>query len=133
LKTFNLFRDVTLQFIYSRSADNRDIGKCNIDDIKSRWGEMIDIAEGCDLDQTVLRDGHCHEAVMWFTHHLTKENRELLKSTGTAIPLLSTVEHTADTADMSLCQQQVYEDYHQKRSCSSCHIIKPEQCPMDRA
>lgn len=57
-------RDVNFEFIYSKTDDNRQMGICNTDDFKDTWTKTNELARRCNLE-AVLRDGHCHEAVMW--------------------------------------------------------------------
>ena len=50
-----------------------------------------------------------------FTHHLTKEKRDLLRDRGTIIPLLSTVEHIFPNEEsLSDCQEEI-QKIHQKK------------------
>jgi len=122
-------RETTMQFIYSESSDSRKISHCKINDIKESWNKSIQAATSCNLEN-VLRDGHCHEAVMWFTHHLTKENRDLMRNKGTVIPLLSTIKHTFPESPTE-CQQQIQKTVNEKIKCTECHITKVGgQCPV---
>merc|ERR1711924_183492 len=39
----------------------------------------------------IQRDGHCHEAVMWYVHHMTADLKEIISMNGFTLPLLSTL------------------------------------------
>jgi hypothetical protein len=78
----------------------------------------------------VHRDGHCHEAVMWFVHHLREDVQHLMANSGVEIPLLSPKRHGAcqqeDTSattapKKSAAQKMACKAYEEQVSCASCH------------
>jgi hypothetical protein len=54
--------------VYSATSDAREID-ATIDDMQKTWAQLNAAASDHGL-HAMHRDGHCHEAVMWFTHHL---------------------------------------------------------------
>ena len=70
-----LVRDVRFDDIYQDVSDNRRM-KTSMEDLERTWGELNEIAEGHEPEHPMhqmRRDGHCHEAVMWYVHHLTQD------------------------------------------------------------
>ena len=55
------------------------------------WKDLNAIASNHENPwmKRMRRDGHCHEAVMWFVHHLTEDIKLLLFQSKVSIPLLS--------------------------------------------
>merc|ERR1719195_2605322 len=66
----------------------------------------------------IHRDGHCHEAVMWYVHHLSQEARDALKGK-IALPLLSYHRHEKPTSEGR--HADVHQVYEEKVTCFSCH------------
>merc|ERR1711966_586811 len=64
------------------------------------------------------RDGHCHEAVMWYVHHLPETVKAAIKDKA-ALPLLSAMRHEVTTA--SPHTEKLQKAYEEKVSCASCH------------
>jgi len=61
------------------------------------------------------RDAHCHEAVMWFIHHLT-EPAQALFAEQHELPLLPAREHSTKGEDA------VTKLYASKVTCQKCHV-----------
>ena len=65
---FYLARDVRLDGIYQANSDNRRI-RHSMEQLESDWAELDSAIEGHDKAHPIHamhRDGHCHEAVMWY-------------------------------------------------------------------
>ena len=78
----------------------------------------------------IQRDGHCHEAVMWFVHHITEDMKQILKeTTDITIPLLSPNWHGKTCTDVMKSTdnnndetyKQVCNRYREQVTCASCH------------
>ena len=70
------------------------------------------------------RDGHCHQAVMWYVHHLSEDVKRLLGDSGVEIPLLSYNNHLpgcAKDSSADAVRKQVCEHYQETVTCFSCH------------
>lgn len=65
------------------------------------------------------RDGHCHEAVMWFTHHVSEPLRQKV-ALATPVPTLPRSVHACPTA-ASQEQRSVCDEYLRQVSCQQCH------------
>ena len=127
-----LARDTSFDDIYQSAQDNRRLVRPDLEAIQQSWeGLKKTVAaagEHADKAHDVLRDGHCHEAVMWFTHHLTEDVKKALTDgevgIGLTIPLLSLARHNCrkdPTVPEAVCK--AYED---RVTCASCHSDSPK-------
>ena len=72
--------------------------------------------------KNVRRDGHCHEAVMWYVHHLSQDMKELFKTAKIPIPLLSPARHGVCYGDeLDHEGHKICGAYREQVTCSSCH------------
>ena len=69
----------------------------------------------------IRRDGHCHEAVMWFVHHLTEDMKQLLVDAEIKLPLLSHHRHDCDDTEPDSAKDKVCSAYKQQVTCADCH------------
>jgi len=83
------------------------------------YSEINELAGKFDLEH-IVRDGHCHEAVMWFVHHLTDEVKQTLIEHGVIIPLLSYARHAVPDG-ISDHEAKIYDVYEKQVSCLDCH------------
>jgi hypothetical protein len=71
-----LARNEKLDQIYQAAVDNRRL-RASLEDLVTSWDGMNRLVH--ERNETELRaaqrDGHCHEAVMWYVHHLTQARR----------------------------------------------------------
>jgi len=122
---FYVARDTTFDEIYLASEDNRRIRQEVLQDLTRNWVGLNAVAsEHPDPRmKAIRRDGHCHEAVMWYVHHLTEDMKELFRSAKIPLPLLSPVRH-------ELCELREHLDeegervcgaYREQVTCASCH------------
>jgi len=80
-----------------------------------RWERLTELAARLGGSHpTMHRDGHCHEAVMWFTHHLSEPMRQKLAAM-LAVPLLPYSKHSCEAGE-ELCNE-----YLAQVSCQDCH------------
>lgn len=129
-----LARDKSLNDIYEKNDDNRKLA-APMEDLLESWKELNNLVES-HADTTKLseiqRDGHCHEAVMWFVHHITEDMKQILReTTDITIPLLSPNWHGKTCVDMmkkesnadssSKAYQRVCNGYKEQVTCASCH------------
>lgn len=155
-----LARDGSLDDIYEAAQDNRRM-RSKIDDLQHTWADLNafvhDAGPGNGTDpeslstragpivsevgratmHDVLRDGHCHEAVMWYVHHLTEDVKALLAKMNVEVPLLSYAEHKTCPPKHLVATQDdrtaaavsgdadkyaaVCAAYQEKVTCASCH------------
>jgi len=119
-----------LKEVYSQ-ADGRRSVYANLMDMKQHWTEV-------PKDDVRVRDGHCHEAVMWFVHHLTKDAQHAAKH-HVIIPKLPLADHIVPARDEHDAAGKFYDS---KVTCQNCHkgglgnpfpedLGKPEPGSMD--
>merc|ERR1712195_466575 len=80
--------------------DNRRI-QSDVAAMSKQWEELnAEAAKDPELAR-MHRDGHCHEAVMWYVHHLPESVRAELKDKA-ELPLLSNFRHNVLESKLSL-------------------------------
>merc|ERR1712086_1206912 len=119
-----LARDAQLDKVYTGVQDNRRL-RATLDDLQKTWAALNDEVQGHhqkDALHAIQRDGHCHEAVMWYVHHLSSDVKMVLAQTGVEIPLLSYDEHnTACETTKDDTHAKVCSHYQETVTCASCH------------
>merc|ERR1719471_398836 len=98
-------------------TDNRRLRR-SVKELQSQWKEINAVASKDPELKRIHRDGHCHEAVMWYVHHLSQEARDGLKGKIT-LPLLSYHRHEKPTSEGT--HADVHRVYEEKVTCFSCH------------
>jgi len=112
-----MLRDADLNELYHETDDNRKINK-DIQQLVQEWDELNRLA-ATDPDLVrARRDGHCHEAVMWYVHHLPEGTKDLLKD-DISLPLLTMMRH--DLKEKAVHGERVHRAYQEQVSCQSCH------------
>jgi len=112
-----IMRDPALDDIYHNTTDNRRIRR-QVSVLQKEWKAINELSSKDPALARIHRDGHCHEAVMWYVHHLSQETRDVLKDRVT-IPLLSYRRHAAPASEGS--HADVHRLYEEKVTCFSCH------------
>mmetsp|Transcript_58533 Transcript_58533/g.152154 ORF Transcript_58533/g.152154 Transcript_58533/m.152154 type:complete len:425 (-) Transcript_58533:85-1359(-) len=80
-------------------------------------------------DDLRVRDAHCHEAVMWFVHHLTSENQRRVQ-TDLVLPMLPINDHAIDS-QLRGSQDKAGAFYTAKTTCQKCHVVGPPGSSVD--
>jgi hypothetical protein len=112
-----MLRDPQLNDVYHDMQDNRKMEK----DVQKLVGEWNVLNQKASTDPDLARahrDGHCHEAVMWYVHHLPQGMKDLLKDK-ISLPLLSAMRHELKTETEH--GPAVLKAYEEKVTCASCH------------
>jgi len=120
-------RDQQLDHVYQGSKDNRRM-PAELAEATKEWEELNSLASQSPELARMHRDGHCHEAVMWYVHHLPEVIRSELKDK-IALPLLSLTQHDLSSSPESAVQpvalaaakQRVHKAYTYQVSCAACH------------
>jgi hypothetical protein len=122
-------REPQLQKIYMKTNDNRRLAAHgtpaeDLESLQALWAKEKQIVDDHPELHDVTRDGKCHEAVMWWVHHIPEATKEELKSLMT-IPLLAeTSEHTEEELSNKApdaAVQSVMKGYKAATSCGVCH------------
>jgi len=112
-----MLRDSQLNDLYHDTDDNRKINK-EIQQMVQEWDELNKLAATDPDLARAHRDGHCHEAVMWYVHHLPEDMKDLLKD-DISLPLLSSMRH--ELKESAQHGERVHRAYQEKVTCGSCH------------
>jgi len=106
--------------IYSDVSDTRALRFGSLGEYQDHWTEMNAHAATHPNIHEMQRDGHCLEAVMWWTHHLSESSRKELSHL--TIPRMPHNYWREPTAEEGESAKQVYsKGYHPSSTCLSCH------------
>jgi len=109
-----MMRSPEIDSVYRTTNDRRQL-RGDESAHGKRWEELTELASTVGGNhKTMHRDGHCHEAVMWFTHHISEATRLKLAAM-IAVPLLPYSKHSCDAGE-KLC-----DEYLAQVSCQDCH------------
>jgi len=109
-------RDPELDSVYQKTNDNRRLRLVS----EKEWAELNALSAKDPELAAIRRDGHCHEAVMWYVHHLPEKVKEQMKDV-IALPLLPEVHHGAARQRFSPELEAVFKAYETTVSCQDCH------------
>jgi hypothetical protein len=110
-----------LDDIYSGSSDRRALLRGSLEEYRAHWAELREHAKAHPHMEEMLRDGQCHETVMWLVHHVPAPEQQTTFAKR-AVPTLGAKKHECPAEGRlskgaaALCQQ--YVDTY---SCSDCH------------
>merc|ERR1711981_357378 len=89
--------------------------------MEAAWTKAKALVSGDEKLSGIHRDGLCHQAVMWFTHHLPESTQTELTSTGLVLPQLPVADHSNAVATDAKTKQ-VLSDYTTAMTCQKCHV-----------
>merc|ERR1711948_196596 len=92
-----MLRDPELDDVYRGANDARRMRHDDVKAMTAEWEELNNAAASDPDLARMHRDGHCHEAVMWYVHHLPESVKAAIKDKA-ALPLLSAMRHQVMTA-----------------------------------
>lgn len=108
--------------IYDSAEDNRRHRFKEAPALEAHWAAVDAAAAVSEKLKEVRRDGLCHEAVMWWAHHLPLSAQQRFSSEGITLPSLPEKRHTqVETSDAA---RLVHGEYEQQVSCQQCHTGK---------
>merc|ERR1712187_900621 len=81
-----------LDEVYQRSGDTRVMSHSSLESLEDEQQRNVAITDPALLAK--VRDGACHEMVMWYIHHLSDSARNEIKSE-LVLPLLPEAKHEA--------------------------------------
>jgi hypothetical protein len=112
-----------LDAVYRAAADTRGIAHVDAKSLAEEHEMNLALSASRPDLMTKLRDGACHETVMWFVHHLTESAREEIGNT-IALPLLPEQQHHEPEQDDAEAVD-VHKRYNEQISCAICHVSVP--------
>lgn len=96
--------------------------QASLDEYQQHWERANAVVDRSPHLHKPLRDSHCRQAVMMWTHHITEDVRRELRKNNHEVPLLPEEEkapcHAADGDDH---EQAVCLGVEQENSCDWCH------------
>lgn len=114
-------RSHELQAVYDSAKDTRSIAHATIGALRAEQRGQAKTVEGRPDLLPLVRDGVCHEAVMWFVHHTSDaakaELRHLIE-----LPLLPVARHEERPAHDEH-GVAAHDRYTQSVSCAICHVV----------
>merc|ERR1712232_826673 len=113
-RTLLEIREPELDAIYQNTNDNRRL-RVPLD---QEWAALNSLAAKDPALKRLRRDGHCHETVMWYVHHLSESAKTQLKDL-ISLPLLPEASH--DITQFTPEVQAVIKAYEDHVTCASCH------------
>merc|ERR1711988_524037 len=116
----NEHRSPELQKVYKSTDDRRALVRGSAKEYQDHWTKLNEVAEAHPHLLEPHRETHCREAVMWWTHHLTAEKREMMRKTNITIPLLPEGEKKPCDG-MSDDEKHLCVSLEQPNSCDWCH------------
>ena len=156
-KIFKL-RTPALDDLYQSRTDNRRLRpgpNSNLEDHLMIWKSELEVTKSTAGSQThlaAIRDGRCHETVMWYIHQLNEENQQRVLKTIDSMPLLPSNKHFTSGDEESELKttgleepaiQQIKSTYLQQVGCGVCHEVRPgeaaslpydaKECPAEPA
>jgi len=102
-------RSPSLDVVYQNADDTRKMAH----DLASLQDEQLRHRNLEGADREMMHDGACHEAVMWWVHHLSEKTRQSLKKE-IQLPLLPSKQHQGSG--------DLHQRYSQQVSCAVCHV-----------
>jgi len=106
--------------IYAVNGDRRQRIHSNLQETRAEWARLKTVTEARPDLLAMHRDGLCHQAVMWYVHHLSQSRRKQVAAQ-LVLPLLPMHYHAA-SGDADSAHAEVHADYESKVSCQQCHV-----------
>lgn len=94
------------------ASDGRHARYASVDEMEAEWSSV-------PVNDTLVRDAHCHEVVMWYVHHLTTPEQRALRGTH-VLPLLPAAEQAVDRGTPK--PSTAIDFYSRRVTCQDCHI-----------
>eukprot|EP00929_Paragymnodinium_shiwhaense_P116612 TRINITY_DN8629_c0_g1_i2.p1 TRINITY_DN8629_c0_g1~~TRINITY_DN8629_c0_g1_i2.p1 ORF type:complete len:523 (+),score=132.81 TRINITY_DN8629_c0_g1_i2:81-1649(+) len=122
-------RSPHLDSVYQVASDTRRMAHGSLEALLAEQEQFQRVtaaakAQGKPEVVAKLRDGLCHELVMWYVHHLSADAREEIQSHDLLLPLLPEVHHAElqPAADAHADEKALHARYSEQVSCAICHL-----------
>jgi len=117
-----------LQQIYEDTNDRRKMLFSTIEEYIADWRKLNNISAQHSHLLEPQRESHCREAVMWWTHHLSNEKREQLRSKKITVPLLPEGPKKAcgQAGDEHTDVLESCRKFEHANSCDWCHSMQAD-------
>jgi len=109
--------------VYVATSDNRALRHGSIEEFENEWRlEEERMTENPELSRVVM-DGKCHEAVMYWIHHVSRGTQERFIEEGHVLPLLPAESHREKFGDAKEGSSEFHtmQIYRRQSDCDDCH------------
>lgn len=114
-------RTPELNRIYRDAGDSRAMAHATLASLQEEQAKVRAMEANQKEFLAKARDGACHEAVMWYTHHLSESAREAVKEQ-LVLPTLPEAQHEEPAASADADAHEAHRRYGEQISCAICHI-----------
>jgi len=120
LALFNA-RAPALDAVYRNVSDTRLMAHATASSLQARHSMRASLTLSRPELAAKIHDGACHEAVMWYVHHLTETARNEIHS-HIVLPLLPEHQHAQSDVISDTEAATTNAEYKQQVSCAICHV-----------
>ena len=124
---------------YQKKKDRRRLRFSSLDDFHQQWKTIRDMVTEFPNSKEAVLSGFCHEAVMWYIHHLHRQQQKKTLETSVSIPYLPETRFfqpgNTDAAPPDLSDlpeeslEHVRRVYVHQIGCGACHIANVSVLP----
>ncbi len=114
-------REPALDDVYRPKSDGRRMTIGSAQELVQQHDRYQEIAQQNPTVIPMLRDGLCHESVMWYVHHLTELARKKVSIVLPALPVSK--KHSLHTVNPSNLEHEVAKVYDEQLTCQACHTF----------
>jgi hypothetical protein len=114
-------REPALDDVYRPNSDGRVMTIESKEELAQQNDHHKEIVAQHPTLIQMMRDGLCHETIMWFEHHLTEAARKKLDVVLPALPVSE--KHSLHSANPTGLEDKVAKVYDQQLNCQSCHTF----------
>jgi len=121
-------RTVELDKVYQKAKDTRRMAHSTTENLERAHAHHSTLEKDRPDLVRKMNDGLCHEAVMWYIHHLSERVQEEIKDR-LVLPLLPEVQHGQPSPMADDHTHGVHARYESQVSCAICHVAGGEKSP----
>jgi len=113
-------RSPEFQTVYTKNSDTRSLKQGTAAELEVEQAAIEALARAKPELQAMVRDGVCHETVMWYVHHLSEATKHEVQQL-IVLPLLP-VQYHAKPTFASAAAKGGHDRYTSQVSCAVCHV-----------
>jgi len=110
-----------LQEVYTGVNDTRSLAHTSASELEAEQAAVMDLAHSHPEVADMVRDGVCHETVMWYVHHLSEATKHEVQQL-IVLPLLPEKHHEKPTSEATKVAEG-HARYTSQVSCAVCHVV----------
>jgi hypothetical protein len=115
-------RSEEFQKVYTSASDTRALKHHTTAELEDEQAAVEELMRTHPSVAGMVRDGVCHETVMWYVHHLADSTKQELKPL-IVLPLLPEVYHKTPAKPVAPKIQAGHKRYTSQVSCAVCHVL----------